>query len=928
MREKITTEPDASQIDIFPYFMVRIAGLAFDVIAGLELGVAARIAEEIVFRRRALEEHKKQVSDCLFDEIGACSDSAIRLKLLRLRRDVFNDRTTPPETVELLGQHADVRTRAIIADHFELCEAVRQLLTDGERIFRDQVEAGRRELRLIAAGWNFQNGLLFSSMPLLTNINRYYIDATQDGFGKREMDTEQGILKYLSRVCTKTSPFSTFTAVAHGLFARDNDHNAYDLKVPAADGSLPVSTVIRLNSRLLVPINRLLRKSPSARLHLPLRVNPSLRLEDDIYVLLQNEHNIETFRRLPRSEGVELLCEQVARDGLTINGLERLILQEGLAEATLAETRMFIDELIRTGIFEFDIGISSNDPEWDTRLRSVLAGLPSDIAIVVELREALERLEGIRSKLDTLSVCECQTLIQEAFSLTSRIDRLASALDSDSDFAGGDPSPVPKKDEFVPEVRFRPESVFFEDARADIEVTLSAEALREAMATLARIVASMTPFADSLVENQRLAEFFRWQYPGKKNVPLLSFYEDYSRLTKLAVSSRAEGQTGRIKFPWSAADTTQVDELAKVWKREFRSLIANSSVESGILDVRSIDVESATISAAGDNKFDLTSRSFAAFLQLLPPSPAGGQFQAVLTNAFTGYGRMFSRFLHLFPAEVTAEIRKNNAELAGSDVFAENCDAAITNVNAHPWPMDSEIWMPNGQYIRPAGKRISLKDVDIRLASECSVELAERISGKTVFVFDLSFQTPRERSRLFNLLRRLCTRHQAAIDLIASSLNEIYESRAPIDNDTQILPRIVFDGRLVLQRKTWLLPKEKVPRRRSGESDWRYYVRVRDWQLRYGLPDDVFICVVDGLVVNDLSVQQVQALKEDDHKPQYLSFRNYFLVTRLEKALSRCPGRLAIREMLPDPSQMLHSRGNRWATEFLVQWRHTDETHC
>jgi hypothetical protein len=141
-------------------------------------------------------------------------------------------------------------------------------------------------------------------------------------------------------------------------------------------------------------------------------------------------------------------------------------------------------------------------------------------------------------------------------------------------------------------------------------------------------------------------------------------------------------------------------------------------------------------------------------------------------------------------------------------------------------------------------------------------------------------------------------------------------------------PRIVYEDRLVLRRKTWFVPKTLLPLRQPEESEWDYFARLNRWRLAQEIPDEVFIYLFDRGQIEGLDAEARAKIGRDDYKPQYISFRNPFLVTLFEKLLPKVPQMLKIEEMLPSSEQLLTiapdkpmaKSASRFVTEFVIQW--------
>jgi hypothetical protein len=120
-------------------------------------------------------------------------------------------------------------------------------------------------------------------------------------------------------------------------------------------------------------------------------------------------------------------------------------------------------------------------------------------------------------------------------------------------------------------------------------------------------------------------------------------------------------------------------------------------------------------------------------------------------------------------------------------------------------------------------------------------------------------------------------------------------------------PRVIYDRRLVIRRKTWEVPKAMLPVRARGESDAAFFRRIDAWRESFGMPAYVFVKIR-------------RAAKRDDRKPQFISFTSWHSIALLEKLFDRVVDILRIQEMLPAPDDMLEWNGRRHAIEFVVHW--------
>jgi len=278
--------------------------------------------------------------------------------------------------------------------------------------------------------------------------------------------------------------------------------------------------------------------------------------------------------------------------------------------------------------------------------------------------------------------------------------------------------------------------------------------------------------------------------------------------------------------------------------------------------------------------------SFAAMVQLF----AGG---AVLNGCGPGYGKQVSRFLDLLPPEMLEEQRAINRRAAGSSRLVEVDDGSLLNMNIHPPLVDGEI-----------GER-DVPDLVVKIGDDDTLWLWHVPTNQRIEVVDLGLQDPATRSPLHRFLN---TFFSPAREVIRKPM---LEAVLAATGRTIVRPRVVYDRRLVIRRKTWEMPKTQLPVRARGESDAAFFRRVDAWRESFGMPVYVFVRIR-------------RATKRDDRKPQFISFTSWHSVALLEKLFDRVVDILRVQEMLPTPDDMLEWNGRRHAIEFIVHWNRSE----
>ena len=90
-----------------------------------------------------------------------------------------------------------------------------------EITFNQQLALMRVRLQQFANHPILQNGLVLSAPSLLNRIPSFQ-KRTPEQFRKKERQTERTLMQFLTRIITKTSPFSTFNQI--GILSIANQH--------------------------------------------------------------------------------------------------------------------------------------------------------------------------------------------------------------------------------------------------------------------------------------------------------------------------------------------------------------------------------------------------------------------------------------------------------------------------------------------------------------------------------------------------------------------------------------------------------------------------------------------------------------------------------------------------------------------------------
>lgn len=532
-------------IDVFPHQLFRLAAGPIDDFRQLDLTDSYAIAQRAVALSDEIELVKQQVCDNIYTEIQKHSESPeLQKLLLNFKRDIFNLRRLDD------SRYSDLMTRLpqVIIDLLTrlklLCDDLGKIKENGEKTFRLELERSEAKLRQLARNDALLKGLTLSSQSLLKNVLEFAETGQADNTRKRAQTTES-LIKHLSRIFAKTSPFSAFTNLAIGEIT-DN------LSTPVLFDGDPSQTQshVRMNNFLLAYLKDLFLSHPDLKKYFNIRVNPTVRKANDQYLFLTNHLNTEAFQRItiiPAAE-VFLYVIQEEHKGLTYEQLVDMILSGEYIDAPRSEIEKFLDQLFTLGMIEFDLGVSGTDPDWNKRLAEKLASIDDPLAsdCIRTLQAVASQAAQFGSERNVQNRNDCLKRAHEEFKAYCKRLYLSAGLpesefepktqnvpttpaeSSKDDSADGPDDDVFRRG-FSGTFRFRPEQMFYEDVSTGCQIRLDHETVKQCIQSLDKLL-KILAFTDGLYgERALMKEYFRLKYELDARVDLVTFYEDFYR---------------------------------------------------------------------------------------------------------------------------------------------------------------------------------------------------------------------------------------------------------------------------------------------------------------------------------------------------------------------------------------------------------------
>ncbi len=269
-----------------------------------------------------------------------------------------------------------------------------------------------------------------------------------------------------------------------------------------------------------------------------------------------------------------------------------------------------------------------------------------------------------------------------------------------------------------------------------------------------------------------------------------------------------------------------------------------------------------------------------------------GQYKAVVNAMYPGGGKLFARWLPLFPAEVSEQLKNWSVSAPLAEVSFPW--QGWSNANFQPPISDVSLAVPDGRVGHlPGGRAILLGDLAVRKNDQGLPQLIDKQSKRPIEFNDLGLESPETRPPVMQVLWHLGVPYISSESLLPEGYSSVL-----IGNVRQ-RRRQEFRS-LVLTLAAWELPQEVWGKLFSnGESQAE----------RVGLA----IAALKALGIPQRFFGQFTGRRE---KPQFFDMQSPISMLLLEKNLRGGSGNLLLTEMLPMPEQWLGER----AAEFVIEF--------
>ncbi len=859
---------------LFPFILARIGGLPFDLLEQLSLQSKHKL--EAVFEQDSLIERHKNELLRLIEESPKNIHCGFVLKNFGYLKNNLLQGKKPKLSGKLnlnlkeSEQSFFKKIEGQLKLYNQVCKDLKDFEKDFEIVYQNEISTARVSLQKISHEPIILNGLLMSSHTFLKQLEKYR-HTEIPSFTKKQFQTERTFLRYLSRICSKTSPFSTFTPLS--IFSLDAIEPL----------NFEPKSVFRLNNHLFTLWRDALNQYPPFYRKLIVSLNPSLKIVGNNWVYLLNTRNVESIQNIEKNELLDLIFENLNEVGGKTVFEDLTTIIHPSVDTNLESLEAYLLELVDYGFLEWQWAFSGLDPIWDIKLLKVLENFKEDpflerfITVLKDTHKNIKLAENSdyekRKKLQLDSYKKLMTISESLLQGTQTIEN-EQVIDVNKlkHF---------KSNRFL----FAPEKILYEDVKIPFDINLKVSELTNLIIELDRVL----EYLDSLYFNSRqlhLKRFFVENYQKSQSVDVLSFYENYYK--KEAQSDQIENQKAvAMRLAWQ-------DKIIK-----------NDAIKDGVLNIE-LDLLK-TLSKINKPSAAEKQPSRGAFVQLIREE---NLLKGFTETSFEGNGKMMGRFLHLFSSKITKALQEWNEKQRNDLLWIENVDASIYNPNLHPPLLPFEIRAPGSQNTMPVESQISIRDlVIVYNESEDVLNLFHEPTGKKAYIFDLGFEALESRSPLYQLLATF--NYQSSSQNILSEIVNNYFGKNG-DQKIHFQPRICVGKQLVIQRKRWFVDLDYLPLKENSDLESIYFIRINQWIKKNKIPSKVFITIKPS------ELQNGEREKTDEYKPQYIDFQCPVFVQLFHKLIKKVENKLKIEEILPFPAEEI--RDEKYVSEYLIQW--------
>jgi len=613
---------------VFPYYIIRKSGLSYNDLSHLIADESNLVIKELLEVETTLHSTKNRLLRKLEEKLKIESDLSVKNSLYKLKRSIkknnYNFSDNFNENIEAFRNEIELYSKLKIK-----LDSLRQR---GELVFEKEHKVLSKVIFRLSRSEALRNGLLLSSLSLLKRSNRYLRENTPT---KKKQSTELAIVRYLARICTKTSPFSSFTTLSLGHLNKEYSSGKQCANRPIKNSK------IYLNNLLIGHYTRLLIQIPTFCDCLKIRVNPSLIETEDNLMAIIGSYNFELVQNAPSSKSISRLLEIIVKNKAIHRG--QLIQKFSKNREQFNSINNFLNSMIDHGFLEYEIFDVGNIKDWHIEFGNFLLELNLGDDLIIGVGNTFRKLNTILLDYEQNQFNERQRIQKDIFeSLMSIHYRICEQINDG----------VQDKKVAFP---FNEENILYENVYEDLSMQLD-------KAEIEVLINKFNFFLEHI--------YSEGEYPLENKIKHVAKNIDTS------------------KFPMPITYFYDLFLKSKEEKKE----ITEHSILDYFTEIQADHLSAEIKKEALQKLLSKKKRSIQSYGMLTQVYSENGKYIFVLNSFFHGFGRLYGRYLFDLDEGVTNEIRKwNSMQKENEELYIENSDPSYNAANIHPLLLDKEL---------------------------------------------------------------------------------------------------------------------------------------------------------------------------------------------------------------------------------------------
>lgn len=876
---------------LLPYVVIRRAGFSAQCFEKLTFPCASSLIHRYVELELECDAISQTLPDVLQQVIGTERRGAVRSELLQLRRDIHNRRIKlqplAPEAWAKLNKTLSTAEREQLNRYFQSCIQRLDLLMEGERLFAGELQSSRAALKSIFRKPSFRKALALASPTLSYELIKY-LCAPEEQL-RRIRRTELSLVRYYTRGAFKVSPFSRFSR-SSVLRVSENDQ-------AHRQSAGRLSSCVTLNRALIAALAECVARHPDIRGHVPVWLSGACSQDGQKLVVLQRQYSgvAPTRMRIPREATV---CVPLTKAMEWIRAFlasyggqaphSRLVLELGQSLDAPAQALNYVEKLIEIGFLVHKIRLDNSDSAGLEVLIAFLGAISCSVA--EDLIGRLKAMGRITARFSNAASEERLSLLRELETEVGSAFRLLNA-DSASRWDG---------------------LIAFEDCGEDaITQKILPASWRPILEDLNSFLSIYGPLLDwNLSLRMAMARLLENDRAGKP-VEFLQFVHAFAQGPSQTPSTQNLSNYSHTPNTHGLSKVRQLGEL----REELRRVVVESSGEEDI-DLLALAKSHGWVQRIHDlelGPYQPTVMGIAVHGQAAVQ--ADGSLKFVINSIYDGAVNILLRACNTLSRssqeQLLGELRTTLQNTWTGGTPCEILASHDFNVNLHP--RITELLVDCAEEDRLTPENLKIKDLQVKQVPGQGIAVVHRESGMKIIPLSMGMM-----AMSFAPLTQHLLSSFSSTCMISSRPFHPFSWALPAQKESiRSVPRMIF-GHCILRRRAWLIVRDALPQRASRDTDFGYFLQVRRWQRRIGIPDEVF-ATVEPFADGESQAHERSRQSWNRRKPQYIDFRNFFLVDLLAKLISEVKTRLYIEEMLPGRTDWDHWNVYR-PTEFILNF--------